>query len=106
MIFYFSAFNKKGGKMNKLRLLPMVIMLVAGLITCIIAVIKNFDTSYALTTLFVVLLGFYVIGLIARAIIVKICFAEKADDSVEEKSEDETSEDETAGEGNKNEEKF
>jgi len=74
--------------MNRIRLLPMIIMLVAGLITCIVAVVKNFDNSYALTTLFIVLLSFYVIGLIARAIIVKICFTEKEDDSVSEKSDD------------------
>lgn len=60
--------------MKRLKLLPILIMLIAGLITCIIAVVKNFDNTYALTALFIVLLSFYIIGLIARTIIKKVCF--------------------------------
>ncbi len=62
--------------MKRLRLLPIIIMLIAGLITCIIAVVEEFDNTYALTILFSVLLSFYIIGLIARAIIKKVCFTE------------------------------
>lgn len=63
--------------MKRIKLLPIIIMLVAGLITCIISFIKNFDNTYALTVLFVVLITFYVIGLIARTVIVKVCFQKK-----------------------------
>jgi len=90
--------------MKKLKLLPIIIMLIAGLITCIIAVIKKFDNTYALTTLFIVLLCFYVIGLIARAIINKVCFVPTQEDVPNEGEETATMEGEADGEITKEEE--
>lgn len=92
--------------MKKLRLLPMLIMLIAGLITCIIAIVKKFDNTYALITLFVVLLSFYVIGLIARIIINTVCFSEKTVDSKGEGEEGATTEEEAAGDITKEEERI
>lgn len=88
----------KGGKMKRLRLLPILIMLIAGLITCVIAVVKKFDNTYALTALFIVLLSFYIIGLIARAIIKKVCFTEIIEDLAEVGEEGVTTEDGASGE--------
>jgi len=90
--------------MKKLRLLPIIIMLIAGLITCIIAVVKKFDNTYALTTLLIVLLSFYVIGLIARTIINKVCFAPIEEETHNEGEETATMENEAAGEITKEEE--
>jgi uncharacterized membrane protein YqjE len=81
--------------MKSLKLLPMIVMLVAGLITCIIAIVKNFDNTYALTSLFIVLLTFYIIGLIARFVIIKVCFPEKSEDVSEDGEEGTTMEEET-----------
>jgi uncharacterized membrane protein YqjE len=77
----------EGGKMKKLRLLPIIVMLIAGLITCIISFLKQYDNTYALTTLFVVLVIFYMLGLIARTVIIKVCFSEKEESELEENEE-------------------
>ncbi|MFA9375385.1 MAG: hypothetical protein ACERKZ_01395 [Lachnotalea sp.] len=82
--------------MKRLKLLPILIMLIAGLITCVIAIVKNFDNAYALTILFIVLLSFYIIGLIARAIIKKVCFIDEVALSEED---EESAEDEMTDEG-------
>ncbi|PXV93532.1 hypothetical protein C8E03_102300 [Lachnotalea glycerini] len=87
--------------MKRLRLLPMIIMLIAGLITCIIAVVKKFDNTYALTALFVVLLTFYVVGLIARTVIRKVCFSLKTENESEANEESVITEDTTQQQGEK-----
>lgn len=84
----------KGGKMKKLRLLPIIVMLMAGLITCIISFLKNYSNIDALTTLFIVLLTFYIIGLIARAIILKVCYPKKQENESVDSEEVATSEEE------------
>lgn len=61
-------------------------MLTAGLITCVIAILKRFDTTYALTVLLAVLIIFYLIGLIARTVLTKVCFS-KTDEEQPEDSE-------------------
>ncbi len=84
----------KGGKMKKLRLLPIIVMLMAGLITCIISFLKHYDNIDALTILFVVLVMFYIIGHIARAIIIKVCFPKEEESESEDGEEVATSEEE------------
>lgn len=69
-------------------------MLIAGLITCIISFLKNYNNIDALTTLFVVLLTFYIIGLIARTIILKVCFPKKEENESEDSEEVATIEEE------------
>jgi uncharacterized membrane protein len=80
--------------MKKLKLLPIIVMLTAGLITCIISFLKNFDNTYAMTTLFVVLLTFYIIGQVARVVIIKVCFPKKEESELEDSEEVATSEEE------------
>lgn len=84
----------KGGKMKKLRLLPIIVMLMAGLITCIISFLKHYDNIDALITLFIVLLTFYIIGLIARTIVLKVCFPKTEENELEDSEEVATSEEE------------
>lgn len=83
----------------KFKNMPLIIMLVAGLITSITAVIRKIDTTTALTTLFFVLLSFYVLGLLARYIINKICFPKE-----EEKAQSEDGENDTEGTGEEGQE--
>lgn len=73
--------------MKRIKLLPEFIMLVAGLITCIIAVVTGMDNSEAVKALLIVLVSFYCLGFVARFIIKKICFPEK-EDEIEESEED------------------
>lgn len=53
------------------RPLPAIIMLIAGLITCLIAIITKIETVSTLKTLLLVLVGFYILGLIVKIIIDK-----------------------------------
>lgn len=60
------------------KLLPVLTMLLAGLITCIICIIQRKETIESMTILFVVLLLFYIIGMIARTILNKVLAVDEA----------------------------
>ncbi|WP_099468853.1 hypothetical protein [Konateibacter massiliensis] len=75
--------------MKRIKLLPIIIMLTAGLITCVISFVKGFDNIYALTALLIVLVSFYIIGLIARTVIIKICFPKPKEEEGEETATEE-----------------
>lgn len=47
--------------MNR-KYLPMVLMLLAGAITCVITLVRHYEQLRALVVLFIVLLVFYLIG--------------------------------------------
>lgn len=53
------------------RYIPAFVMLLAALVTIIISFVLKFDKSYTIKLLFVVLIIFYVIGTIAKKIIVR-----------------------------------
>ena len=56
----------------RLRYIPAFITLIAGTITCIISIVRHADTLKSLKTLLLVLILFYVIGLIAQKIIMHV----------------------------------
>lgn len=64
--------------------LPEIIMLTAGLITCVITILKKFEIIAALTTLLVVLLSFYVMGIFVRIAVDKIIDINNKEESLEE----------------------
>lgn len=72
----------------KTRRLPAIIMLIAGLITCIITIIKKFEVIDALTTLLMVLLSFYVIGVFVRIAVDKIININNKEETAMDSSED------------------
>ena len=51
--------------------LPLIVMLVAGAVTCIITFVKNYSVLGKLVSLFVVLLIFYILGSILEYLINK-----------------------------------
>lgn len=53
----------------KLRYIPAFITLLAGIITCMISIIRQDEILSSLKTLLLVLIIFYIIGLIARNIL-------------------------------------
>lgn len=57
--------------MNK-RLIPAVIMLIAGAVVSFINIINKVDVTKGLVRLLLIMVGFYLIGLIVRFIIVKV----------------------------------
>ncbi len=61
-----------GARKNMLlQFLPQLIMLTAGAVTCIITLVKRFEVLASLQILLGVLVGFYIVGLIAQKIIMK-----------------------------------
>lgn len=53
----------------KLDFIPKFIMLLAGAVVAVMAIIKDLDTTWALELLLGTLIVFYIIGLIAKKII-------------------------------------
>lgn len=60
------------GDTMKLEFVPKFITLLAGAIVCIITIVKDMDVTYSLELLLATLIIFYIIGLIAKAIIQKV----------------------------------
>lgn len=56
----------------EIRYIPSLIMLLAGAITCITSILKEWDVTYSLAILLVVLIVFYGIGLLAQKLIINI----------------------------------
>lgn len=56
----------------KIKFLPALIMLVAGAVVCIIDIVNKVDINKSLIKLLLAMVIFYIIGLIARAVINKV----------------------------------
>lgn len=54
------------------RIIPTLVTLVAGAVTCIIDIYRKADLLPSLKRLLLVLIIFYIIGLIAKTIIMKV----------------------------------
>lgn len=55
--------------MKKRNLIPLIIMLIAGLISSLISIKNHYDVTRSMMVIFVSMFLFYIIGLIARGII-------------------------------------
>lgn len=73
------------------KYIPAIIMLTAGAFVSIISLIMKFELLYTLELLLVVLIVFYILGIIAKVIIVKTITQSP---KVEDDEESEISEDE------------
>ena len=80
------------------RYIPAGVMLIAGAITCIISIVKGQDIVKSLTTLLIVLILFYVIGLITKFFVEKILRDFKEIKVVEEDKQADTEEKEESQE--------
>lgn len=58
--------------MRKVNAIPAVVMLTAGVITCLISIKKRYAALDTLLILLAVLVLFYILGMIARSIIFNI----------------------------------
>jgi flagellar biosynthesis/type III secretory pathway M-ring protein FliF/YscJ len=72
------------------RYIPAFITLLAGAITCIVDIYRKANLLSSLKRLLLVLIIFYIIGLIARAIIRKVLDAKpnRSDQDIEDNTED------------------
>ncbi len=59
------------------RNIPSIIMLIAGMITCIISIVKQYEINYFITLLIVVLIVFYIIGITVKVLLDKILIEKK-----------------------------
>lgn len=57
--------------------IPTIIMLIAAVITCVISIIKQYEINYFITLLIVVLLIFYIIGMLTKVVLNKILVEKK-----------------------------
>lgn len=75
------------------RYIPAGVMLVAGAVTCVVSIVQDQDIVKSLINLLVVLILFYVIGLVAKFFIEKILKDLKENKNLQQPDEDDTSND-------------
>lgn len=56
----------------KSEFIPKVITLLAGTVVCIVSIVKHMDVTYSLEILLVTLVMFYILGIIAQKIILRV----------------------------------
>ncbi len=86
--------------MKKFRSIPAIITLLAGFVTCVLMLINKITIVTYLWTLALVMIGFYIVGLVLRVILNKV-FEDKEDDKDAEEAvneEDVNKEDENTQE--------
>ena len=55
----------------KTKPVPAIIMLTAGFVTCIVGIVQHFSFGTYVKTLFLVLIGFYLLGCIVKLVLDK-----------------------------------
>lgn len=68
----------------KEKMIPLVTMLTAGAVTCLVCILKKYETLYSLKLLLAVLIVFYVIGRIAKKLLDRVTAQPAAEDEDEE----------------------
>lgn len=86
--------KEAGDLKNSMKLLPAGISLFAGLVVSIAMLISRTNSLKALILVFVFLLGFYIIGLILRAVLIKLETKPKDDNEDKEQTENISTENE------------
>lgn len=56
----------------KAEFIPKVITLLAGAVVCIVSIVRHMDVTYSLEILLATLIIFYIIGIIAQKVILKV----------------------------------
>lgn len=75
----------------KTRQVPAIVMLTAGLLTCVISIVQHMEFGEFLKTLLLVLICFYVLGCVAKEILDRN-FVEKEEEIEEGEEETEDTE--------------
>ncbi len=78
----------------KTRQVPVIIMLIAGLVTSIAGVINHMEAAQFLKTLVIVLIVFYILGCVAKVVLDKNFKEEVEETATEEAAEEEMAEEE------------
>lgn len=88
----------------KTRQVPVIIMLIAGLMTSIAAIINHMETTQFLKILIVVLIIFYIVGCVIKVVLDKNFKEEVEEAATEEAAEEETTEEAVEQEDSETEE--
>ena len=92
---HMGVFKKETGDMkDSFRLLPAGISLFAGLVVSIVMLVTKTNSLRALILVFAFLLGFYIIGLIFRAVLIKFETKPEEPEEKEKQTEDISTENE------------
>lgn len=75
----------------KTKQVPVIITLIAGLITCIVGIAMQMETNQFMKILVIVLISFYILGCIAKLVLDKN-FKEETEEATDEAVEDEEAE--------------
>lgn len=78
----------------KTKQVPVIITLVAGLITCILGFTMHMESGQFMSTLVIVLLSFYILGCIAKLVLDKNFKEEPEEEATEEAEEGSDTEEE------------
>jgi hypothetical protein len=81
-----------------MQYIPLVMVLLASLITLVISLVKNFEIIFSLKILSIVIILFYIIGNIVKKLLCLIIDVEKVDEEAKYNNEEETTEDGRADE--------
>ncbi len=76
----------------KTKQVPVIIMLVAGLVTCILGFTMHMESAKFVQTLVIVLVSFYILGCIAKLVLDKNFKEEPEEEATEEAGEESDSE--------------
>ncbi len=80
----------------KTKQVPVIIMLVAGLVTCILGFTMHMESAKFVQTLVIVLVSFYILGCIAKLVLDKN-FKEEPEEEATEEAGEESGSEETDG---------
>ena len=76
----------------KTKQVPVIIMLVAGLVSCILGFTMHMESAKFVQTLVIVLVSFYILGCIAKLVLDKNFKEEPEEEATEEAGEESDSE--------------
>lgn len=89
---------------EKTKYIPALLSLTAALITCIVTILSKYTALEIMVTILVVLIIFYIAGLIIKFVFEKNFIIEETEEELTEGEETEDSETENASEAEKSEE--
>lgn len=89
----------------KTKQVPAIVMLTAGLIVCVISIAQHMEFGEFVTTLFLVLICFYILGCVAKVILDKNFAEETEETDGAEGTEEENEQDKEAEDTDKTEKK-
>ena len=84
-------------EMRKIRAIPAIVTLTAGVITCLVSIFRRYPVQESLVRLLAVLVIFYLLGSIAGGVVIRIVKKVKEEEEERLKEEERLREEQEAG---------